>query len=415
MSKNYYTRGNCRLCTSRNIEVVLPLAASPLCDAYVTEEHRNHVQEAYPLELYLCRDCGYVFLPYVVSPEIIYQDYIYVTTSSLGLQDHFHRYADKAVEKIKPAANALVVDIGSNDGTLLRCFRNKGFQVLGIEPAKQIARNATDSGIETYANFFDARLAEKIVNTHGPADVVTINNLFANIDDIVGMIHGVRTLLNKNGVLIIESSYLADMIENMVFDFIYHEHLSYFSVKPLSRFFAAMGLELYDLERVPTKGGSMRYYIQRTAGTRPVTANVVEMIAKEDQTGIDDPEIFRAFSKRITEQKNRLVDGLNDLKRQGKSIIGYGASATTTTLLHHFGIGGLLDCLIDDNPAKQRTYSPGLHIPVFSSKLLYACKPDYVVILAWRYFKPILEKHHKYINDGGRFILPLPAFEIMGN
>ncbi len=415
MSEEYYTRDTCRLCTSRNLELVLPLTASPLCDAYVTEEGRNHAQEAYPLDLYLCRDCGYVFLPYVVNPEIIYRNYIYVTTSSLGLRDHFDDYADNVVEKIRAADNALVVDIGSNDGTLLQCFQSKGLRVLGIEPAKEIAANATGSGIETYPHFFDARLAEEIVNTHGPADVVTINNLFANIDDLIEMIHGVQTLLSENGVLIIESSYLADMIENMVFDFIYHEHLSYFSAKPLARFFAAMGLELYDLEHVPTKGGSLRYYIQRATGVRAVSAIVADMIAKEEQTGVDTPEIFRLFSKRITLQKNKLLDGLNDLKRQMKSIVGYGASATTTTLLHHFGIGGLLDCLIDDNPAKQHTYSPGLHIPVLSSQQLYEGHPDYAVVLAWRYFKPITEKHRKYVNEGGRFIQPLPVFGITRN
>ena len=413
VSKSYYTRENCRLCKSRNIEVVLPLAPSPLCDAYVHESALGEFQESYPLDLFLCRDCGYVFLPYVVDPEVIYRDYIYVTTSSLGLSDHFGSYAADVVSKVRPAANALVVDIGSNDGTLLRCFQSRRLRVLGIEPATEIARNATDSGVETLAEFFDIKLAETIVATRGSAAIITINNLFANIDDLDEITCGVRTLLAEDGVLVVESSYLADMIENMVFDFAYHEHLSYFSVKPLARFFASFGLELFDLEHVATKGGSLRYYVQKSGGGREVTAAVTELIARESRIGLDSPVIFAEFSRRIAARKNDLVATLKTLKDNGKIIAGYGASATTTTLIHHFDLGGYIDCFFDDNPAKQFTFSPGLHIPVFPSSQLYERRPDYVVVFAWRYSDAIIRQHQRYLDEGGRFICPLPELAIV--
>lgn len=413
MSETFYKRNSCRLCQGHDLELVLPLTPSALCDAYVGEEVREEVQECYPLELYLCRDCGYVFLPYVVAPEAIYKDYIYVTTSSLGLADHFRGYTDQVAQKIAAPADALVIDIGSNDGTLLSFFREKGFRVLGIEPADEIAELACSRGVLTLPEFFTCQLAGKIAAQHGQASLITINNLFANIDELDEITSGVSSLLADEGVLVIESSYLADMINNMVFDFAYHEHLSYFSVKPLVKFFARFGLELFDIDRVPTKGGSLRYYIKKKGGSRPVTPAVAEMIDYETAIGLDRGEIFADFARRIDLLKAQLVETLQDLKQKGKSIAGYGASATSTTLLYHFGVGSLLDYLVDDNPAKQNTFSPGLHIPVLKSEALYERRPDYVVMLAWRYLEPIARSHQRYLDQGGHFLRPLPHFEII--
>lgn len=413
MSAPFYKRDTCRMCGENNSLKVLPLAPTALCDAYVPAGHLHGVQEVYPLELYLCRNCGYVYLPYVVDPEIIYRNYIYVTTSSLGLSKHFQGYADEVLRRINPPRGSLVVDIGSNDGTLLKIFQKSGMRVLGIEPAKQIAQDAKEAGIETIADFFSLELSEKIRKNYGSAAIITINNLLANIDDLEGLIQGIHRLLAADGVFIIESSYLGDMIQNMVFDFIYHEHLSYFSVKPLAKFLSRFGMELIDIEHVPTKRGSLRYYFQLREGKRAVSPSVGKMIAREETLGLDRPRTYQVFCEKINNLKSQLINQLNELKLQRKILAGYGGSATSTTLIYHFGLGKMMDYIVDDNPAKQNTFSPGYHIPVLPSEVLYERRPDYVLLLAWRYSEQIMKKHQPYLKQGGHFIIPLPELKII--
>ena len=413
MGKSFYQRSTCRLCGDDGLEEVLRLKPSALCDAYISKEHLNEEQEIFPLELYKCGKCGFVFLPCVVDPEIIYRDYLYITTSSHGLSKHFQHYAAAVLGRIAPPNDSLVVDIGSNDGTLLKHFKARKMRVLGIEPATAIASVANEAGIETVPDFFTAALAEKLRKDYGAAQIITINNLFANIDDLDEITGAVTKLLAPEGVLVIESSYLADLIKNMVFDFIYHEHVSYFSVKPLITFFRRFGLEMIDIERVPTKGGSLRYYIQPSGGPRSVSPRIGEMIDAEEKAGLYGTEIYAAFARRIDTLKDELTGRLSGLKAEGKTIVGYGGSATTTTLVYHFEIAGMLDYIVDDNPAKIDTFSPGYHIPVLSSDVLYERRPDYTVMLAWRYADPIIKKHQRYLQQGGHFIVPLPKLEVI--
>ena len=408
-----YQRDNCRLCQSKKLEVVLSLEPTPLCDAYVAAKHLNDTQEIYPLDLTLCNDCGYVHLAYVVDPENIYLDYIYVTTSSMGLADHFQLYAEEVLRRLNPKADSLVIDLGSNDGTLLRVFEKQGMRVLGIEPAHEIAKNATKSGIETLPEFFTSKLADEIRNKYGSARIITINNLFANIDNLDDIIDGVCRLLSPDGVFIIESSYLGDMINNMVFDFIYHEHLSYFSVKPLLKFLNRFNMELVDVQRVQTKGGSLRYYIQMKGGPRTVSSAVDEMVSYENTHRLDCVETYKSFANEINVRKTNLANTLSRLKEKGKTFAGFGASATSTTLIYHFGLCDKMEYIVDENPAKHNTYSPGCHIPVIPSDELYERKPDYVIMLAWRYYEQIKDKHQKYLQQGGYFILPLPELEVI--
>jgi len=285
-------------------------------------------------------------------------------------------------------------------------------KVLGIEPATEIAKKATESGVYTVADFFTSQLSDKIVEKYGHADIITINNLFANIDNLKEMAKGIRRLIAPGGTLVIESSYLGDMIKNMVFDFIYHEHLSYFSVKPMKRFFRHFDIDLADIERIPTKGGSLRYYFQPKGASNlsPFASKIIEY---EERIALDRAEIYKAFSGRIEKAGLELSDTLADIKAEGKSIAGYGGSATSTTLIYHFGLEGFIDYIIDDNPAKHNTFSPGHQIPVLPSDLLYERRPDYVLILAWRYKEPIIDKHRAYLAQGGRFIVPLPRLEII--
>lgn len=413
MKTECYRREACRLCNSDDLEVALQLAPTPLADSYVSANHLDKVQEEYPLDLYLCYKCGFTQLLDIVQPEVIYIDYIYKTASSLGLYEHFERYADKVVNIIGPEKGSLVIDIGSNDGMLLRFFENHGMRVLGIDPAKDIANAATESGIETLPAFFDGRLGRQIKNDRGAASVVTVNNLFANIDDLADFTEGIRGLLAPDGVFVFESFYLSDLIQNMVFDFTYHEHLSYFSVKPLKFFFRRHNMELIDVERIATKGGSLRCMVQKADGPRKVSPSVDRLISDEENRGIQRVETFKIFADKIDGVKNQLETLLGDLKKKGKAIIGYGASPTTTTLIYHFDIADILSFLVDDNPLRQNLYSPGYHIPVLSPELIYKEMPDYVLVMAWRYAEPIISKHKGYIDQGGHFIKPLPEVVVI--
>jgi len=413
MSQSYSKRDSCRLCNSRNLQKALSLVPSALCDAYIKPEHLNKTQEIYPLDLLLCNDCGYVFLHYVVDPDIIYRDYIYVTTSSMGLSKHFKGYADNVLHQVHLLAKSLVIDIGSNDGTFLKFFKNAGMRVLGIEPAIAIAKTSEESGIETIAEFFSVELSERIKKDYGLAKLITANNIFANIDNLEEMMKGIRELIAPDGIFIIESSYLGDMIKNMVFDFIYHEHLSYFSVKPLSAFLDRFGMELINIERVPTKGGSLRYYSQPKGGPAQIMPIIDDMIEEEEIIGLTRLGTFKIFAEKINDIRFGLIKKLKNLKARGKKIAGYGGSATSTTLMYHFGLAKILDYIVDDNPAKENTFSPGYHIPILSSKAIYEKKVDYILILAWRYADQIIKKHRKFSKQGGRFIIPLPTIKVI--
>jgi SAM-dependent methyltransferase len=413
MSEAHYRRDTCRLCGSRNLDVALHYVPTPPADAYVSAKYRDAVQEAYPLDLYLCRDCGFSQLCDVIRADSIYVDYIYETKSSLGLAQHFERYANAVIDRIKPPPGALVVDIGSNDGTLLRFFQKRGKAVLGIDPACEIALAATAEGVETLPEFFTQELSQKIRRERGPAAIIVVNNLFANVDELGDFTDGLRMLLGPDGVFIFESFYLGDLIDNMVFDFIYHEHLSSFSVAPLVSFFRCHGMELIDAERVPTKGGSLRYTVQLAGGPRKVSAAVTDLLAEEERRGLGRIETFKAFNARIDDARKQTIDLLRKLKQDGKIIAGYGASATSTTLIYHFGLGDYLNFLVDEYPRKQNLFSPGLHLPVLGQQALIDRNVDHVVILAWRYVQPILDKNRAFRDRGGRFIVPLPKLEVI--
>ncbi|MBI5625217.1 MAG: class I SAM-dependent methyltransferase [Elusimicrobia bacterium] len=403
----------CRLCDGNKLEVVLHLTPTPLADAYIPREQLAETQEVYPLDLYQCHDCGFSQLLDVVQPQAIYFDYLYETKSSLGLVDHFKGYAAGTLQSLNPPEGSLVVDIGSNDGSLLSFFKSSGMRVLGVDPAREIAHRATEGGIETWPTLFDTQLAGKIRAERGPARIVTANNLFANVDDLHDMAEGIRALLAADGAFVFESFYLADLMQNMVFDFIYHEHISYFSVAPLMAFFKRHGMELIDAQRVKTKGGSLRYTVQLAGGPRKVSPKLGELISMEEERGIGRPASFKEFNARIEASKREVVDLLRKLRAQGETIAGFGASATTTTLIYHYGITDMLDFIADDNPQRQNLFSPGKHIPVLSPKSLQDKKPDYLVILAWRYVEPIMQNLESYRKQGGKFIVPLPELIVL--
>ena len=412
MTDAIHRRTTCRACDGHDLEMVLSLKPSPIGDAYVTSDDLNVSQASYPLNLYMCKGCGLAQLLDVIDPNILYGQYIYVTSSSSGLSDHFQTYAHSIINRCKLKPGSMVIDLGSNDGTLLKHFQQRGMNVLGVEPAAHIALQATASGVMSIADFFSPDLAKNIVAKHGHAKLITANNVFANIDDLMSWVSGVNVLLDKDGVFVFESYYLADLVQNMVFDFIYHEHLSSFSVRPMQLMFERIGLELVAVERVATKGGSLRYLVQRLSGPLKKDGTVVDMLALEEKMGLYRKETFTTYADKINVLKDQTKNFLAKAKFDGKKIAGFGASVTGTTLINHFEIGEYLDYLVDDNLAKQGRFSPGLHLPVLPSSALCERRPDYVVILAWRFSEAIISKNQAYLDCGGQFLIPVPDFYI---
>ena len=409
-------RDTCRLCGGRDLTCVLALTPTPPANAFVGEDAKDSAQPCFPLDVFFCETCNHVQLLDVVDPALLFENYVYVSGTSPNFVKHFDDYAQALIKRFAPADGSLAVDIGSNDGTLLAAFQNRGMRGLGIDPARDIAARATEAGVETIADFFSQALADRIKSERGPAAIVTANNVFAHADDLKGIVEGVRTLLAPDGVFAFEVSYLADVVADTLFDTIYHEHLAYHSVKPLEAFFAASGMRLFAVERVPSHGGSIRGMACLASGADegPHTADgsVAALIASERDAGLDRAETFKTFAADINALGDQLKALIRDIKADGKSIAGFGAPAKATTLMYHFGIGAdEIDFIVDDSPLKQGLYSPGAHIPVLASDALYERRPDYVLILAWNFAQAIIDKHSAFLDGGGRFIVPLPELK----
>jgi 2-polyprenyl-3-methyl-5-hydroxy-6-metoxy-1,4-benzoquinol methylase len=399
-------RGTCRLCNSPEVREFLSLGDSPIADAYVAEDRVGDKQECFPLNVCLCQACGHVQLRHVVNPELIYREYLYVTHSSPGLVDYYARYAAEMTQRTKLAMNSLVMDIGSNDGALLRAFQSLGMRVLGVDPAREIARRATQSGIFTVPEFFTPDLAAQLCAEHGKADLVTANNIVANVDDVPEFFSAVATMLAEDGFFVLESGYWLDIVDNMLFDTVYHEHLSYFSILPLQRFVAEhTPLSLVDVLHTPSKGGCLRYVFAKKSQGIPPSRLLCEMAAHEETIGLDRLPFNAGFAEKVEQSKRNTLALLEQLAGANKRLVAYGASNTTTTLFYHYGLGKFFDSIVDDNPIKIGLFSPGLHIPVLAPSSLYTTEPDYIFIAAWRFADGIMQRHPAF---AGKWIIPLP-------
>ncbi len=415
MLPHHHRRETCRLCDSRDLELVVPITPSPVADAYVTREQLSVEQHCYPLDMYQCRTCGHVQLLDVVASDVIFRQYSYFSGRSAGIVRHFREYADEVVAATDLPSGSFVVDIGSNDGTFLRMFQERGMQVLGIDPAENIAAAANNTGIETWPVFFDADTVARILRERGPARVVTANNVFAHTDDMAGMTDAIAALLADDGVFVFEVSYLLDVVDHLLIGTIFHEHTGYHSVQPLDAFLRRHGLELIDVKRVTIQGGSIIGTAQRVGGQRPISPAVGALKALEDNRNIHDPETVRTLSTRLNHVGVETSTLLRRWHGEGLTIGGFGAARGGTLILYHFGLGDLIEFIVDDSPEKQGLFSPGHHIPVLPTTAIKERKPDVLFILAWVHTKPIVQNHPWYLNDGGRFVSCFPQLEIFGS
>lgn len=402
------------MCQKRTLDFVFSLGSTALANAFLTRQQLSDPEWFFPLDVYVCRTCSLVQLGHVVSPDVLFKNYVYVSSTSIVFQQYFETYAQDAYKRFNVGKNSFIIDIGSNDGILLKPFQSLGARVLGVEPAIRIAKQANQEGIETLCEYMTIRVARTVSDRYGEASIVTANNVFAHIDDLDEIVSSVKILLGAHGVFIIEAPYLVDFVKNMYFDLVYHEHLSYLAVRPLILYFERLGMEVFDVSKTPAHGGSIRIFVQKKGGGRSVAPTVAKFVHREERLKLDKIETFQIFAKKILKNKGALLNLLVRLKVKGKRIAGYGAPAKGNTLLSYFGIGkDMLDFIVDDSHWKQGLYTPGTHIPVVSSDAIYQKKPDYLLILAWNFAKPIMQMHKKYLDGGGRCIIPVPVPKII--
>lgn len=408
MNKIIKKNKECRICFSRNLKKVLSYRSTPIGDEFLLNKYIK--QPLYPIELYLCFDCGLSQLLHVIDPKILYSNYIYKTSDSPGLKKHFEKLSLHILKKFELNKKSKILDIGSNDGVLLNAFKKRGFRVIGIEPAKKLVKIANDLNIKTYKGFLNKEIVRKILQKEKKFDLIFSNNVLANVDNLNEWVSNIKVLLNDNGIYVFETYYLLDLLKNSVFDFIYHEHLSSFSVKPLHCLFKKFGLDLFYVENIPTKGGSIRCYVKHNKSNNKISNNTNRFIKNEIMNGIYGKKVFKNFRNKINKLKVSTNNKVKSLYKYNKKIIGYGASISCVTLMYHFQIHKYLDYLVDDNKTKVNTYSPGQKIKVISFKDLLKKDFDVIIILAWRFSDSIFNKI-KNICKKKIVIIPCPNFK----
>ena len=408
-------RQTCRLCHSRDLELVLPLSPTPVAEKYLDHPANADQVPVYPLDLFMCRRCGHVQLLHIIDPEFLYRDFNYRSAGTPALVRHFDETAEMLTSHYHFSGSPLVVDIGSNDGSLLRCFQSRGFRVLGVDPAREIAAEASAAGILTLPEFLTPCVVEQISKEHGPASIVCAFNVFAHTDDLEGMTACIRDLLAPDGIFVFECSYLGDILEKMLLGTIFHEHLSHHSLTPLASFLLRLGLELVDVRRNAIQGGSIIGIAKKIGGAHHEFPAVREMLTQEKLAGLATPDTVRRFGHSLASAAARLSAFTQQQQSNNRRFWGFGAARSGTTLIAQLGLGKIIERIVDDNPAKQGKFTPLHAIPVVPTPLLYKEMPDFTLILAWIHSDTIIAAHKAYLQAGGKFITCFPEPKIIGN
>jgi SAM-dependent methyltransferase len=385
-----------------------------LCQDHVKPSELKQMEPFYPLHAYVCTTCFLVQLEEFVPPSEIFQDYAYFSSYSDTMLKHASAYTDVIIERFSLTDKSLVAEIASNDGYLLQYFHHKKIPVLGIEPAANVADYAINKGIRTEVLFFGSDTASDFADTYGHADLLIGNNVLAHVPDINDFVSGLKTFLKSDGLITMEFPHLLKLVENNQFDTIYHEHFSYLSFLTVNRIFKHHGLTLFDVDEITTHGGSLRIYAKHTEDqSKPISSNVAALLEKEYEAGMLTLQFYKNFEEKVKETKRKILEFLIDAKRQGKTVVGYGAPGKGNTLLNYCGIRtDFIDFTVDRSPHKQNNYLPGTLIPVFSPEKIKEIKPDYIFILPWNLKEEIMDTH-AYVSDwGGRFVIPIPELKV---
>ena len=390
--------------------MVLDLGEQPPANSFIDQRELNSPEPKFPLRLFWCRDCFLVQLLDIVDKEYLFKNYLYMTSASRPIVEHFTKYAKEIYgEFLQELDDPFVVEIGSNDGSLLAEFKKLGASILGIEPATNLAKLANESNITTTNAFFSSKVGKEIAQSR-ETSLVVANNVIGHVEDLQDLMEGIRILIGNSGVFVFEVPYLVDLIKKLEFDTIYHEHLSYFSLLPIMNLTNQYGLEVFDVKRQSVHGGTIRVFISKKNNFK-VKDSVKRFLDEEHRFGLDDREIYRIFSMQVAEFKRKLKTELAIIKKENKSIFGYGAPAKGNVLLNYCNIDtSFLDYVIDTTPLKQGKYTPGTHIPIFSpEKMLGKGDSHVALLLAWNYESEILEKEKQFRAKGGKFLIPIPT------
>lgn len=404
------TAPKCRFCGLPLTHTFVDLGMSPLCESYVSAADFHKMEPFYPLHVYVCDNCFLVQLLEYVSPGDIYSEYAYFSSYSESWLEHAKTYVEMITAKLGLGPKTQVIEIASNDGYLLQYFVKRGIPVLGIEPAANIAPAAEKKGVKTIVKFFGQQTAQELVAEGIQADLLLGNNVLAHVPDINDFVQGTKILLGADGVITMEFPHLVQLMLENQFDTIYHEHFSYLSFTTVRRIFAEHGLFVFDVDKLPTHGGSLRIYVCHKENTdRPLTDRAEDLLGEERNFGIGQSETYTSFTEQVKKTKLNLLSLLIDLKKNGKSIVGYGAPGKGNTLLNYCGIRtDFLDYTVDRNPYKQDKFLPGTRIPIYSPEKIRETRPDYVFILPWNLKEEIM-KQNAFIREwGGKFIVPIP-------
>jgi 2-polyprenyl-3-methyl-5-hydroxy-6-metoxy-1,4-benzoquinol methylase len=404
----------CRFCGRPLRHTFVDLGMSPPCESNVTLQQLNQMEPFYPLHVFVCEGCFLVQLTEYVSPEEIFTEYAYFSSYSDSWLAHAKAYTELMVERFRLNGNSQVVELASNDGYLLQYFAEKGIPVLGIEPAANVAAVAKDKGIPTLVRFFGERLAAELVQAGKGADLLLGNNVLAQVPDVCDFVAGMKLLLKPHGVITLEFPHLMRLIEGNQFDTIYHEHFSYFSYLTAERILAKYGLTVFDVEELPTHGGSLRIYARHAEDvSRPVSERARELAEREETAGYSRLETYFDFAEKVKETKRKILEFLIRVKREGKSVAGYGAPGKGNTLLNYCGIRtDFLDYTVDRNPYKHGRFLPGTHIPIFAPDKIRETRPDYIVILPWN-LKQEISQQLAYVREwGGKLVVLIPEVEV---
>jgi SAM-dependent methyltransferase len=391
------------------------LGASPLCESFLTAGQLNQMEPFYPLRADICEQCWLVQLESYVAPEAIFTEYAYFSSYSDSWVRHARDYADLAIDRLGLGPDSLVVELASNDGYLLQHVVARGVPVLGIEPARNVAEAAEARGVPTLVEFFDEELAGRLAADGRQADLVVANNVLAQVPDLNGFVAGMARLLKPTGVVTVEFPHLVRLMEGNQFDTIYHEHFSYFSFGTARRIFARHGLELFDVDELPSHGGSLRIWGRHVGASGPVSERVAALVASEQAAGLETPIPYAGFGERVVKTKRKLLEFLIAAKRDGASVAGYGAPGKGNTLLNYSGIRtDFLDYTVDRNPYKHGRFTPGTHIPIHPPERLAETRPDYILILPWNLKDEIIQQLAYTREWGARFVVPVPEVMVYG-
>jgi hypothetical protein len=405
----------CRFCAAALRTIVVDLGMSPLCQTHVESHELNAMERFYPLRAWVCESCFLVQLEEYVSPDQIFSDYAYFSSYSDSWVEHARRYTDLVTQRFALSGSSLVNEIASNDGYLLQHFVAKKIPCLGIEPAANVAKVAVERGIPTTVRFFGEQSAREIAAEFGRPDLLLGNNVLAHVPNINDFVSGMKLLLARGGVITMEFPHLLRLMDENQFDTIYHEHFSYLSFYAAERVFAAHGLRLFDVEQIPTHGGSLRIYACHAEDDHhPSEPAVVKLRNEEISRGLTDIRSYRDFEARVKDTKRKLLKFLIEVRGAGKSVVGYGAPGKGNTLLNYCGIRtDFLDYTVDRSPHKQGRYTPGTHIPILAPERIRETRPDYVLILPWNLRHEITQQHAYVREWGGRFVVPIPTVTVI--